>query len=183
MTSNEPPTRHDERGQTNLDLLVGVSVFLVAVGIVLAAASGMADPVVEDQASPLATDRTAELVTEGMFAPADASSSLDMVCVVGFFEASMGAGTCAIPYDESESDLTARLGLSPRYTVNVTIRRNVTGDVAPEVLCTDGRSVDACPGPTRLAAGPPPPDAGSTVSARRAASLGGTDVTVEVVLW
>ncbi|MFB6229055.1 MAG: hypothetical protein ABEH88_10945 [Halobacteriales archaeon] len=189
MTPKEPPTRekraarHDERGQTNLDLLVGVSVFLVVAGVVLAAASGMADPFVTSQASPVAADRTTELITEGMFVPADASGSLDATCAFGFFNESMGTGTCAIAYDESEPDLAARLGLPSRYTVNVTIRRDVTGDPAPEVLCTDGRSVDACPGSTRLAAGPPPPDSKSTVSSRRGAALDGMDVIVEVVLW
>lgn len=187
MSWTEPPAERsahqDGRGQTNIDLLVGVSVFLVAAGFVLATASGMADPFVDDQEAPLAADRTAELVAEGMFAPAGTPGSLNLACTLGFFNESMGTGTCAIAYDESESDIAVRLGLPSRYAVNLTIRRNVTGDPAPEVLCTDGRSVDACPGPTRLAAGPPPPDAESTFSSRRVASLDGTDVIVEVVLW
>jgi hypothetical protein len=189
MSPKGPPTgvkraaRHAERGQTNLDLLVGVSVFLVAAGFVLAATAGMTDPFVGGQEVPLAADRTTELIAEGLFAPAGTSGSLNAACTFGFFNESMGAGSCAIAYDESEPDLAVRLSLPSRYEVNVTIRRDVTGDPAPEVLCTDGRSVKGCPGSTRLAAGPSPPDSGSTFSSRRGAALDGTDVIVEVVLW
>jgi hypothetical protein len=172
-----------ERGQTNIDLLVGVSVFLIAAGVVLAAASGLADPFVGEQETPLVADRSTELVVEGMFAPGDTSGALDEDCTFGFFNESMGAGTCAVAYDESEPDLTARLGLASRYSVNVTVRRNVTGDPGPDVLCTDGESVGVCPGSTRLAAGQTPPDTGSTFAARRGASLDGKDVIVEVVVW
>ena len=177
------PTRRGERGQTNIDLLVGVSVFLIAAGFVLAAASGLADPFVGSQETPLVADRSAEIVVEGMFAPADTSGTLDEGCTFGFFNESLGAGTCAIAYDESESDLTARLGLASRYSVNVTVRRNATGGPEPDVLCTGGESVEACPGSTRLAAGRTPSDTRSTFAARRGAHLDGTDVIVEVVVW
>lgn len=172
-----------DRGQTNIDLLVGVSVFLIAAGFVLAAASGLADPFVGGQETPLVADRTAELLVEGMFTPADSPGVIDEVCTFGFFNESIGAGACAVAYDESETDLTARLGLASRYSVNVTIRRNVTGDPRPDVLCTDGESVGACPESTRLAAGPTPPDRGSTFAARRGGYLDGKDVIVEVVVW
>lgn len=181
--AHERADERGERGQTNIDLLVGVSVFLIAAGFVLAAASGLADPFIGSQETPLVADRSAELVVEGMFAPADTSGILDESCTFGFFNESMGAGTCAIAYDESEPDLTARLGLASRYSVNVTVRRNVTGSPEPDVLCTDGESVGACPGSTRLAAGRTPPDTGSTFAARRGAHLDRKDVVVEVVVW
>jgi hypothetical protein len=172
-----------ERGQTNIDLLVGVSVFLIAAGLVLAAASGLADPFVGGQETPLVADRSAGLIAEGMFVPADTSGTLGEACTFGFFNESMGAGTCAIAYEESEPDLTARLGLASRYSVNVTVRRNVTGGPEPDVLCTDGEAVGACPGSTRLAAGRTPTDTGSAFAARRGAHLDGKDVIVEVVVW
>lgn len=172
-----------ERGQTNIDLLVGVFVFLVAVGVALATASAMTDSLVDDPASPLAADRTAELLAEGMFAPPGASESLEASCVVGFFNESMGTGTCAVAYNESESDLGARLGLPTRYAVNVTVHRPVTGDPGSEVLCTDGGSAGACPGTTRLAAGSAPPDSAPRIRSRRGAVLDGRDVIIEVVLW
>jgi hypothetical protein len=163
--------------------LIGVSVFLITAGFVLATASGMSDPFVGGQEHPLVADRTTALLAEGMFATAGTPSALNETCTFGFFNDSMGEGTCAIPYDASESDLTARLGLSSRYSVNVTIRRNATGTPEPDVLCTDGESVGGCPDATRLAAGPTPPDSGSTFSASRGAYLAGKDVIVEVVLW
>jgi hypothetical protein len=172
-----------DRGQTNLDLLIGVSVFLITVGFVLATASGMADPFLGGQEKPLVADRTTALLAEGMFTTAGEPRALNGTCTFGFFNASMGAGTCAIPYDENESDLAARLGLDRRHSVNVTIRRNTTEGPEPDVLCTDGGSVASCPDTTRLATGPTPPDSGSTFSASRGAYVGGKDVIVEVVLW
>ena len=94
-----------DRGQTNLDLLIGVSVFLITVGFVLATASGMADPFLGGQEKPLVADRTTALLAEGMFTTAGEPGALNGTCTFGFFNASMGAGTCAIPYDENESDL------------------------------------------------------------------------------
>jgi hypothetical protein len=182
-TSEDWGWTSEDRGQTNLDLLIGVSVFLITAGFVLATASGMSDPFVGGQEHPLVADRTTALLAEGMFATAGTPSALNETCTFGFFNDSMGEGTCAIPYDASESDLTARLGLSSRYSVNVTVRRNATGTPEPDVLCTDGESVGGCPDATRLAAGPTPPDSGSTFSASRGAYLAGKDVIVEVVLW
>jgi hypothetical protein len=173
----------DGRGQTNVDLLIGVSVFVIAAGFVLLTASGMSEPSVGGREIPLVADRTTALLAEGMFASAGTPGALDATCTYGFFDGSMGEGTCAIPYDETESDLAARLGIAPRYGVNVTIRRNTAGDPEPDVLCTDGGSVGACPDTTRLAAGPTPPDSGSTFSASRWVYLDGRDVVVEVVVW
>lgn len=186
MSTNTHTNRrggHGERGQTNIDLLVGVFVFLVAVGVALATVSAMTDSFADDPASPLVADRTAELLAEGMFAPPGASESLEASCVVGFFNESVGAGTCAVAYNESESDLGARLGLPTRYAVNVTVHRPVTGDPGSEVLCTDGGSAGACPGTTRLAAGASPPDSAQRIRSRRGAVLDGRDVMIEVVLW
>mgnify|MGYP000486502833 CR=1 FL=1 len=184
MSAEGPPgDARTERAQTNLDLLIGVSVFLITAGFVLATASGMADPFVGGQEYPLVADRTTALLVEGMFATAGQPGALNETCTIGFFNDSAGEGTCSIPYDETEPDLTARLGLSSRYSVNVTIRRNTTGGPESDVLCADGGSVGACPGATRLAAGSTPPDSGSTFSASRGAYLDGKDVVVEVVLW
>ena len=188
MTATPPPdgrpvTTAEDRGQTNLDLLIGVTVFVVAAGFVLATASGMADPFLGGQETPLVADRSTALLAEGMFATAGSPGALDETCTFGFFNESMGAGTCTIPYEESESDLSARLGLSSRYSVNVTVRRNTTGGPEPDVLCTDGASVRTCPDVTRLAAGRTPPDSGSTYSASRGAYIDGRDVVIEVVVW
>jgi hypothetical protein len=171
------------RGQTNLDLLIGVSVFVITAGFVLATASGMADPFVGGQETPLVADRSTALLAEGMFATSGSPGALNETCTFGFFNESMGAGTCSIPYNASEPDLSERLGLSSRYSVNVTVRRNTTGDPEPDVLCTDGGSVRACPDTTRLAAGRTPPDSGSTYSASRGAYIDGKDVVIEVVVW
>ena len=171
------------RGQTNLDLLIGVSVFLITAGFVLATASGMTDPFVGSQETPLVADRTTALLAEGMFVTSGSPDELNGTCTFGFFNASMGAGTCSIPYDETEPDLPTRIGIDSRYELNVTIRRNTTGGSDPDVLCTDGASVGECPDTTRLAAGPTPPDSGSTFSASRGAYLDERDVVIEVIVW
>jgi len=180
MGSNRGP-----RGQTTLDLLVGISVFLVTAGVVIATASGMVDPYVGDQEYPLVADRTTALLVEGMFVTGTGPSALNKTCTYGFFDDSMGeGGACAIPYDETESDVTERLGLTAWYSVNVTIRRNTTGDDDLDVVCTDGDSLQPCNGSTtRLSAGPTPPDSGSVFSASRGGYLDGKDVVIEVVLW
>jgi hypothetical protein len=97
----------------------------------------------------------------------------------------MGDGSdCAIPYDETESDLSERLGLTSWYSVNVTLRRNTSGDSDLDVVCTDGDSVMPCsPGDTRLSAGATPPDSGSVFSASRGAQIDGREIVLEVVLW
>lgn len=172
------------RGQTTLDLLVGMSVFLITAGVVIATASGMVDPYVGDQEYPLVADRTTALLAEGMFVTGTGPSVLNETCTYGFFNDSMGEGTCSIPYDETEPDVTERLGLTSWYGVNVTIRRNTTGDADPDVLCTDGDRLKPCAsGDTRLSAGPVPPDSGSVFSASRGGYLDGKDVIIEVVLW
>lgn len=172
------------RGQTTVDLLVGMSVFLITAGVVIATASGMVDPYVGDQEYPLVADRTTALLAEGMFVTGTGPSVLNETCTFGFFNDSMGEGTCAIPYDETEADLTERLGLTAWYSLNVTIRRNTTGTADLDVVCTDGDSLQPCTaGGTRLSAGPTPPDSGSVFSASRGAYLQGRDVVIEVVLW
>lgn len=171
------------RGQTQLDLLIGVSVFLITVGFVLITASGMIDPFVGGQERPLVADRTTAVVVEGMFSNTGTSAVLNKTCTYAFFDETLGEGDCAIPYDDQESDLATRLGIASRYSVNVTISRTTSGNGDLEVLCTDGESINDCPSGTRLATGPTPPGSDSVFAARRTAHLDGVDVFVEVILW
>jgi hypothetical protein len=89
----ETEGRGGERAQTNLDLLIGVSVFLITAGFVIATASGMSDPFVGGQELPLVTDRTTALLVEGLFSTAGRPGALNETCTFGFFNDSLGEGT------------------------------------------------------------------------------------------
>lgn len=172
------------RAQAGIDVLVGVGVFMIAVGFVFGFVPTMIDPFADDQETPLVADRVASQIVDGMMAEAGRSTLLNETCTYAFFNDSRGDGAdCAVPYDETESDLSKRLGIDSSYSVNVTIRRNVSGDPAPEVLCTDGTDVRSCSsGLDRLAIGPEPPADGTVVAARRTRFLDDKDVLVVVKL-
>lgn len=186
---NMSPNRTDrhDRGQTSLDFLIGIGVFMLTVAFVVGAIPGLIEPFSGGQETPLVADRITSEVVGGMMVDAGRSSALNETCTYAFFDDSFGDGdACALSFDASDDDLPERLGIDDGYSVNVTIQRDVTGDADREVLCTDGETVGECgtlAGSERLAIGPPPANLRSVVSTRRTAYLDGKDVTVVVKVW
>lgn len=173
------------RGQTVIDVLVGVGVFLIAVGFVFSFVPSMVDPFAGNQEVTLVADRIADEVANGMMADATKSSVLNETCTYTFFNDSYGDGDdCALSYNDTETDLPNRLGIDSTYSVNVSIQRNVSNGPSPDILCTDGTGVKQCTtGLDRLAIGPTPPSDGSVVATRRTRFIDGKDVLVAVKVW
>lgn len=184
MTTPVPGTGRN-RGQTVIDVLVGVGVFLIAVAFVFSFIPSMVDPFAGDQEVTLVADRVADEVANGMMTDASTPSVLNETCTYTFFHDSYGNGAnCALSYDDTETDLSTRLGIDSTYSVNVTIQRNVSNGASPDILCTDGTGVKQCSsGLDRLAIGPAPAADGSVVATRRTRFIDGKDVLVVVKLW
>lgn len=168
------------RGQTTLDFLTGMAVFLAVVGFVFLFVPGLLAPTGGGETT-LVADRVADQLVD-LHLGEPATAGLDATCTFYFFNQS-GPEPCAT-FDTGEP-LTTQLGIDDRYRANVTIRANVTGDRAREVLCADGGAVVACPsGGTPLAVGPRyRRGEGTVATARRQVTVAGTDAVLEVRVW
>lgn len=184
MTSADVPGPDDrqtvrsgpDRGQTMPDFIVAMGIFLLTVAFVFAFVPQMTVPYSE-QETPVVAERVASDLAEDRLA--DSPSVLDEECTLAFFGHADDAGC---PFDANHT-LNEQLGVSRWYSVNVTLRRNVTGGPDLEVLCGDGGSVGSC-GTDRLAAGPAVPRDGRSVStARRAVYVDGQHAILEVRVW
>jgi hypothetical protein len=97
-----------ERGQTTLDFLVGVSVFLVTVGLVLTFVPGMLDPFTGDrEVNALAADRAATDLTTDVLGNPREPYVLNESRVSAFFDPT--------------TDVNDRLGLDTAVSVNATL--------------------------------------------------------------
>lgn len=182
------------RGQTGVDFLVGVGVFMLTVGFVVAFVPGMFSPFVGGQELSLVADRGADTLVGDLLA-APAPSVLDEGCTVAFFGVGSDAG-CGFSQAETTGDgLASELGLtnpdSPRYNtvyrVNVTLERSVPGTPEREVLCgsdTPSPSVHTCGSGTRLAVGPPVTSTTeSVVTTSRVVYVSGGEAILVVRVW
>lgn len=166
------------RGQTHIDFLVGVGVFLLTVGFVFAFVPGMVTPFAGGQEHPVVADRAGGALAEDLLA--DGSPSvLNTSCTLAFFGAASDAGC---PFDAAVP-LTERVGIDARYRLNVSLKRADSGGI--DVLCTDGTGVQPCAsGGDRLAAGPAiPQDSNSVTVATRGVYVDGTTAVLEVSVW
>ncbi len=171
------------RGQTTIDFVIGVAVFIIVVGFVFGVIPNLIDPFSGSQETTLVADRLATQITEGMFAKPDRPTVLNATCTFGFFDQTLGSGkNCAVPYEASETDLSTRLGVNDRHSINVSIRRDVDSDGNLELLSTDGEIVSANAA-TQLSIGPTVPSGQSVIAASRTAFIDGKDVTVVVKVW
>lgn len=154
-------TNH-RRGQTTIDFLVGASVFLLTVGFVFASLSGIFAPFTGTEASDtLAADRGAATLVEDALARPGQPGVLNATCTRQFFNESL-AGACSV------DDLDEGIGIDAPDQVNVTVEedgsvRNLSG--------------------SELRAGPPVPDRGSVVVARRLVLLDGEESDLYVRTW
>ncbi len=176
---------NSQRAQTTIDFLIGVGVFLLVFGFVISVIPGMIDPFEEGQETPLVADRIASQVTETMIGEPSQPTILNATCTNAFFnKTSMSSGTnCALNFSKTETDLSERLGVADKHSINITIKRDIDGDGNLEQLATDGQNVSTT-GHTTLAIGPiVPSNAEAVVSATRIGFLDGKDVTVVVRVW
>lgn len=174
-------TRRDgERGQTSIDFVVGIGVFLLVVGSVAGFVPDLFAPFDDDPQRPLVTDRAADRVV-GHLTDVDGNPGvLNTSCTLAFLR--QNAAVCGF---DPQNDLTEQIGIGTRYRANVSLRRNTTAAPGLEILCTDGDEPVACSaGGPKLAAGPPVPGNRSSVdSARRVVHVAGRDATVVIHVW
>jgi hypothetical protein len=149
------------RGQTGVDFIVGVGIFLLTVGFVVSFVPGMLGPFSDEPTGPLVADRIADDLVERSLATGVGTSTLDPDRTRAFFDRT------AVP---------DRLALPDGSHLNVTLEASVSGSAA--------RVVVESPSGTPLAMGEPVPGAGASIATTsRLAAFEGEAVVVVVRLW
>ncbi|WP_255195953.1 DUF7287 family protein [Halorarius litoreus] len=173
------------RGQTGLDFLVGIGLFLLTVGFVLAFVPGTLTPFSDATEQPLVADRLADTVVAGLAEDTE-PNVLNTTCTVAFFGVAPDTG-CA--FDGSETTtadgLATELG-APAFTrVNVTLERSVAGTSTRTVRCGTASplAIGDCSSGSPLATGNAVPADASVVTATRAVWVDGQDAVVVVRVW
>lgn len=166
------------RGQTSIDLVVGLTLFILTITVVLGQLPILLGPA-QPQATSTVADRAAEELY-GELAIQDAvgpSGSLDEACVVAFFS---GSGGDDCPFDPSNS-VNDRLGISSLYGVNVSFAHG-NGSAELEPYCRDGGEVTLC-GTDQLTVGPVVPTDKSEAVTYRGAQVPGQNGVLVVRVW
>jgi len=158
-----------DRAQTVLDFVVGMSVFLVAVGFTFAFVPSLLEPyAVGEGATVIVAERGAARLAESSLAGAAGSTaSLSHGCTLAFF----AGGDSTTAADESDcgwtanaSDLHAELGVDDLRGLNVTVTQNGTA-----------ASLDSESGVVTMRAGPAPPRSESVSAASRIVTIDDPD--------
>lgn len=180
MSRRRSPRTSPARGQTLPDFVVGIAIFLVTVTLVVQFVPQLMLPY-EGQERPVVAQRVASDLGGDLLAAGGAPSELNETCTIAFFEQSDGDGC---PFDTGD-DVTAQVGITPTYSMNVTLRDAPSDEPDSEVLCNESESVEECQsGGTRLEVGPPVPETDASVAiARRGVHVDGTGAVIEVGVW
>jgi len=149
-----------DRGQAVLDFVVGMSVFLVAVGFTFAFVPSLLEPyAVGEGATVIVAERGAARLAESSLAGSGSAATLSHACTLAFFdgtdpETASDESDCA--WTANADDLHAELGVDDARGLNLTVTRN--GSV--RTLDPDGAAV-------AMRAGPAPPRDRSVAAASR----------------
>jgi hypothetical protein len=170
------------RAQTTLDFTLGVSIFLLVLLTVFAFMPATLLPFTQSaQEETVGTNRVADLLVQDILVSPGEPYLLDPACTAALLSDSTGQG-CAF----DGATLKPRLDLPDRSNINITIHGNTAA--GNELLCWDaadkrvvGESAGACDSEFR--AGPNPPSASSTMTARRVVSIRGMTGSLEVRMW
>lgn len=175
------------RGQTTLDFVIGIVIFLAVMFFVFGFVPGILEPFeIAGEDTPAHSDRIANSLAQEQLGNASSPYVLDRYCTVAFFEESEPPEEC----NYEGATLQERFNLPDYRAVNVTIEGNLSGGTTSSVLCWDDDPSD--PGlaegedctDNEFAIGDDMPDVGgSTITARRVVSLHGESVTLRVVVW
>ncbi len=178
-----------ERGQTQIDFTIGISVFLGAIIFIFVFAPGILTPfTITGQSEAVTVDRTADYLAQDTLGSPDEPYILDRGCTVAFFDRSADEDpdtaddTCR--YDDEP--LNKQLGLAEYRAVNITLRANLTGGAGLSQLYWDETdrelTTDETVGDVELTIGDPLEQQRSTTTATRIVTIAGEDVTMEVVV-
>lgn len=165
------------RGQTLPDFVVGIAIFLITVTFVLQFIPQMLLPY-EEQEQPVVAQRIANSLGNQLLTEGTTPSELNETCTLSFF----GQGTGEhCPFDPNDT-VSDQLGISPTYTVNVTLRDKPGDTPESTLLCERNGSIGECEmGADRLRLGPSVQVQDSSVSiARRRVFVGDTEAVIEV---
>lgn len=128
-------THFTETAQTQLDFVVGVSIFLIAFTIVLAGTGPLLEPFTTGQENIATTDRVADKLTNSLLTTDDRQYNLDKECTVAFFDAYGNDNTVTPPSDcrfgeiQSSDTLNDQFGVPSTYFINITLETS-TGNIA-----------------------------------------------------
>lgn len=184
MSARFPPhsrTGSPERGQTGIDFIVGVGIFLLTIAFVFSFVPGALAPFGDSADHSMVADRIGDdLVYENLGGTAG-PSVLDDQCTLAFFGY---ASSAECPFDGAGAP-EDWLAVPPRTHLNVTVEKNVDATPGREVLCWNaGRPTECTTGGDRLAYGDTTPTTSASVAtASRVVSLGGTDAVLVVRVW
>lgn len=164
-----------------VDFAIGVGLFLITVAFVMGTVPGMLEPFAQNQDEPLLADRVASQLAEDTLGYPSDPARLNQTCTVAFFEDS-GAGLCSFA---AGNPLPTQVGISARHSINVTLRKTVSGGGEPEILCLDGKDVQDCAtGGDRMTRGKAVPEAtNSVMTARRTVYIDESDALLMVKVW
>ena len=153
-----------DRAQTVLDFVVGMSVFLLAVGFTFAFVPSLLEPyAVGEGATVIVAERGVARLAESSLADGGSTATLSHACTFAFFggtdpTSSVDESDCAWTTDAD--DLHAELGVDDFRGLNLTITRNET----VESIGPEGATVE-------MRAGPAPPRGESVSAASRIVTI------------
>jgi hypothetical protein len=113
------------RGQTTIDYVIGISVFLVVVVFVFGFIPTIFAPFEASSGSnTIPADRSADRLSDDLLVDSpEQPAVLNRTCTVGFFDADGTAPTgCRYDDDSDGANLSAAMGTSSVTNLNVTIR-------------------------------------------------------------
>ncbi|UWG46979.1 putative pilin/flagellin [Halanaeroarchaeum sp. HSR-CO] len=159
------------RGQTTLDFVLAIGVFIVAVAFVFGFVPGMVDPFTQDQAEGQVADRVADAVVDDLTDGVDEPGELNETKTVAFFD--------------GPADLADRAGVDSRYGITVSLGRPVDGEDDLQVLCGESGDVHSCSaGGEALQIGDSVPASSTTIgTARRTVLVDDQIAIVHVQVW
>ncbi|WP_459877870.1 DUF7287 family protein [Halorubrum gandharaense] len=159
-------TAPTDRGQTVLDFVVGMSVFLLAVGFTFAFVPSLLEPFTAGEgAKMVVAERSAAHLAETSLAAGSTPAVLSTECTRDFFD--------EVPNDDcnwehSAADLSAELGVVDHHGLNVTVANS-----------SGSHSIDSVP----LVAGDEPPPGASVSTGSRMVDLDGETYRLTVRVW
>lgn len=154
--------RSDGRAQTVLDFVVGMSVFLTAVGFTFAFVPSLLEPyVLGEGATVIVAERGAAQLAESSLVVEGPTATLSTACTLAFFDGTdpeTAASKSDCSWAANADDLHAELGVADRRGLNLTVTRN-------------GTVGETGPGNVSMRAGPAPPRSESVSAASRIVAL------------
>lgn len=167
------PSTADDRGQTTIDFVVGISIFLLVVAFVVLFVPGIFDPF-DGTSRTQAADRFAATLANDALGDPATPAALNATCTRSFFEMQNRTDTAAdCGFDPTADTVEAALG-TDRYSVNVTV---FDGAAVAELADPAGE------GSVELSAGPPVPDNEAVATTRRVVLLDGRTLQLAVRVW